>query len=107
MLPVSIRTPWTCCSNMIGRERAVLIGDRGRITTGSLLLEDVDRAAPSALNLEVKAGCTVRQMEKKLIFRTLREVDDNRTQAAELLGISIRTLRNKLQEYKQTASGAG
>jgi DNA-binding protein Fis len=40
-------------------------------------------------------------MEKKLITQTLQEVDDNRTRAAELLGISIRTLRNKLKEYKQ------
>jgi DNA-binding NtrC family response regulator len=39
-------------------------------------------------------------MEKELIFRTLEDVNDNRTQAAELLGISIRTLRNKLSEYK-------
>ena len=83
-------------------ERAVLISDGGSILSEYLLLEAADGATPSSLNLEVKSGCTVRQMEKKLIFKTLREVDDNRTQAAELLGISIRTLRNKLQEYKQT-----
>jgi DNA-binding protein Fis len=44
---------------------------------------------------------TVREMEKKLITKTLQDVDDNRTRASELLGISIRTLRNKLKEYKQ------
>jgi DNA-binding NtrC family response regulator len=46
-------------------------------------------------------------MEKKLIFKTLKEVDDNRTQAAELLGISIRTLRNKLHEYKAETADTG
>jgi two-component system response regulator FlrC len=43
-------------------------------------------------------------MEKDLIMRTLDAVDGNRTQAAGLLGISIRTLRNKLKEYA-TAPG--
>jgi DNA-binding protein Fis len=38
-----------------------------------------------------------------LIFQTLKEVNDNRTRAAKLLGISIRTLRNKLREYKDNA----
>jgi DNA-binding NtrC family response regulator len=88
-------------------ERAVLIGQGPDVKPEHLLLDaSVDRPSFSH-NLEISAGCTVRQMEKKLIFRTLREVDDNRTQAAELLGISIRTLRNKLHEYKAETSSAG
>ena len=51
--------------------------------------------------MRIRAGRTVRAMEKELIFRTLADVNDNRTQAAELLGISIRTLRNKLREYRE------
>ena len=50
-------------------------------------------------NIRLPVGTTVRQMEEILIHRTLNEVNGNRTRAAELLGISIRTLRNKLNEY--------
>jgi two-component system response regulator FlrC len=39
-------------------------------------------------------------MEKKLILKTLEGLEGNRTHAAKALGISIRTLRNKLKEYK-------
>jgi DNA-binding protein Fis len=46
------------------------------------------------------AGMTVSQVERELIFKTLEHTHDNRTQAAHLLGISIRTLRNKLHEYR-------
>ncbi|MBF0448597.1 MAG: sigma-54-dependent Fis family transcriptional regulator [Magnetococcales bacterium] len=49
--------------------------------------------------IRLPVGTTVRQMEEILIHRTLNEVNGNRTRAAELLGISIRTLRNKLNEY--------
>ena len=48
----------------------------------------------------VQAGATVREMEKELILATLQRTDGNRTEAAKLLGISLRTLRNKLNEYK-------
>jgi len=44
-------------------------------------------------------GATIHEMEKNLILSTLKRVDGNRTKAATLLGISIRTLRNKLNEY--------
>ena len=86
-------------------ERAVLISGGGIILPEHLLLDLSEHDSESSAIFPVKAGYTVREMEQKLIFRTLKDVNDNRTQAAELLGISIRTLRNKLREYKQEAMG--
>jgi DNA-binding NtrC family response regulator len=43
----------------------------------------------------------LRDMERKLISKALEKTQGNRTHAAKILGISIRTLRNKLNEYKQ------
>jgi two-component system response regulator FlrC len=43
-------------------------------------------------------------MEKELIMKTLEEVSGNKTKAAYSLGISIRTLRNKLNEYNSADS---
>jgi DNA-binding NtrC family response regulator len=48
-------------------------------------------------------GRTVDEVERDLILETLKHCHGNRTHAANLLGISIRTLRNKLNEY--TAAG--
>ena len=44
-------------------------------------------------------GRTVADVERDLILETLDHVLGNRTHAANILGISIRTLRNKLNEY--------
>ncbi len=82
-------------------ERAVLISNGPKLLPEHLFLDvdEFDDAAQPAISIQ--AGMTVKEMEKKLITKTLSDVDDNRTRAAELLGISIRTLRNKLKEYKQ------
>ncbi len=77
-------------------ERAVLLCKGNLITQEYLFIEAIVEEIKSS----VKAGVTVREMEKKLIFNTLEQVNGNRTKAAELLGVSIRTLRNKLNEYK-------
>lgn len=45
------------------------------------------------------AGTTMREMERQLIQKTLENTGGNRTHAARLLGISLRTLRNKLNEF--------
>lgn len=55
--------------------------------------------AGAAAGLVLRSGTTVQEMERMLILETLRSTNQNRTQAAKLLGISIRTLRNKLHEY--------
>ncbi len=46
------------------------------------------------------AVLTIAELEKQAILAALRQTAGNRTKAAEVLGISIRTLRNKLQEYR-------
>jgi len=81
-------------------ERAILISNGTRLLPEHLFLDPADTANHSQPTLSIKSGMTVREMEKQLITQTLQEVRDNRTRAAELLGISIRTLRNKLKEYK-------
>ena len=44
-------------------------------------------------------GHTVADVERELILETLKRCHGNRTHAANILGISIRTLRNKLHDY--------
>ncbi len=50
--------------------------------------------------IELRAGASVQEMERKLIELTLEETGGNKTHAARMLGISLRTLRNKLNEYQ-------
>ncbi len=54
-------------------------------------------SAPTAS--AVFAGAPIRQMERTHLENTLAMTQGNRTQAAELLGISIRTMRNRIREY--------
>lgn len=49
----------------------------------------------------LRAGTSVSEMERRLIELTLEETDGNKTHAAKMLGISLRTLRNKLNEYDE------
>jgi two-component system response regulator FlrC len=94
-------------------ERAAIVARYGIIEPAHFLLEEAAGLepgpqfdAPGALsrrpageNMPV-GTVSVRDMEEQLIFKTLRQVNDNRTQAAKLLGISVRTLRNKLKQYR-------
>jgi two-component system response regulator FlrC len=80
-------------------ERAVLLAGQDTILPDHLFLEEEHH--DQERSNRIRPGLTVKEMERKLIFKTLEEVSDNRTHAAEMLGISIRTLRNKLREYKE------
>ena len=54
---------------------------------------------PQATSAGAVAGTPIRQVERLHLENTLALTDGNRTHAAEMLGISLRTLRNKIREY--------
>ncbi len=84
-------------------ERAVLLSSRR-----TLEIEDfsrpTERGAEPAQKIEAgSSSLCLKDMEQRLISRALEKTEGNRTHAAKILGISIRTLRNKLNEYKKEA----
>ncbi|MBM3813283.1 MAG: sigma-54-dependent Fis family transcriptional regulator [Acidimicrobiia bacterium] len=88
-------------------ERAVILAGSGNLSTRHLPQgfgggEGVMPAAtvgggPDGITIPV--GSTVEQAEKALILLTLAHTKNNKTRAAEMLGISLKTLFNKLKEY--------
>jgi DNA-binding NtrC family response regulator len=93
-------------------ERAVILAGLGEIrpehlprfaiTPAGIPVQPAD--APLA-SLSFSVGSTVAQAERILIEATMRHTDGNRTRAAAILGISIKTLFNKLKEYESSAQG--
>ncbi len=57
--------------------------------------------ASVANTVKVEVGTTVDEAERLLIVKTLASTNNNKTRAAEILGISLKTLHNKLKEYGQ------
>jgi two-component system response regulator FlrC len=78
-------------------QRAVFLCKGEFIHTEDLLLDDV--AATTWINGNLK------DMEKELILQTLKDVSGNKTKAARILGVSVRTIRNKLNEYGKNFPG--
>jgi two-component system response regulator FlrC len=64
-------------------------------------------ATPEAKPVSALVGRRVDEVERDLILETLTHCLGNRTRAAEILGISIRTLRNKLHEYRAQGVAIG
>ncbi len=86
--------------------RAVLLAAGEAIEPEAIRLPDgsqMRRAAPTESEgaPEAMVGRTVAQVEQDLILQTLDHCLGNRTHAANILGISIRTLRNKLKQYSE------
>ncbi len=78
-------------------ERSVLLTKGPHIDADDILIKNYKESYPED---SFRAGMTVAEVEKQLIIKTLEYTAQNRTHAAQLLGISIRTLRNKLKEYR-------
>src|SRR5262252_7868351 len=58
-------------------------------------------------SIRVGVGTTVGEAERLLIIKTLESTNNNKTRAAEILGISLKTLHNKLKEYGSAAAADG
>lgn len=92
-------------------ERAIIVCEGSVIETRHLP-PGFGQVTPKPPVLEANAvrlgvGTTVGEAERLLIMKTLESTNNNKTRAAEILGISLKTLHNKLKEYSQEqASGA-
>lgn len=82
-------------------ERAVVLARELAIHKSDVMLEGVAIEQDGLGAGESFGPVTVAELEKRHIMQTLNELGFNRTKAAERLGISIRTLRNKLNEYRE------
>lgn len=78
-------------------EHSVAMDYSEQIEANHLFIEAGDRNASSPLYRSI----TLKELEKEHILRTLDQYNNNRTRAAKALGITVRTLRNKLKEYQQ------
>ena len=58
---------------------------------------------PSIQSAGLTAGMTVDEAERKLIELTLAHTNDNKTRAAEILGVTVKTLHNKLKRFRREA----
>ncbi len=91
-------------------ERAVIVCE-GRMVEPKHLPPGFGAVIPRAPVQEANAirlgvGTTVEEAERLLILKTLESTNNNKTRAAEVLGISLKTLHNKLKEYGQSGGSA-
>jgi DNA-binding NtrC family response regulator len=61
--------------------------------------QGLESSAQDGSVVTVRVGATVSEAERLLILRTLEVTGQNKTRAAEILGVSLKTLHNKLKEY--------
>ncbi|MCD6441185.1 MAG: sigma-54-dependent Fis family transcriptional regulator [Candidatus Marinimicrobia bacterium] len=80
-------------------ERAIIYSGKDEILTLEYfsIEQDLDSVDSNSFD---KTLMSIAEMEKRLIFNTLKSTNNNRTQAASILDISVRTLRNKIHQYE-------
>ncbi len=90
--------PWPGNVRELGNiiERTIVLTEHSLIAPDDLHLTPLSCPVPA---LPPSTNLTLHEMEKQLILKTLEAHKNNRTQTALALGISVRTLRNKLHEY--------
>jgi DNA-binding NtrC family response regulator len=84
-------------------ERAVIICSGEAIERHHLAPYPLDQRARarSEDTITLPVGTPIEEVERQMILRTLQKTDNNKTRAAELLQISLKTLHNKLRAYRE------
>ncbi|MGH9397293.1 MAG: sigma-54-dependent transcriptional regulator [Terriglobia bacterium] len=77
--------------------RAIALSSSGCVDVDAF--EGLEFKPSPAASGSLEAGLTLRDAERELLTRTLEATSGNRTRAAAMLGISLRTIRNKIREY--------
>jgi two-component system response regulator HydG len=85
-------------------ERAVVLAEGTVIGVGDLPLEEDGHATASSVRIP---GATMEQIEREAILKTLEACDGSTTRAAEVLGISVRTIQYRLHQYGRARQPAG
>ena len=94
-------------------ERAVILAPDGGFIDSAQLPPSFGKAvslpvpASDGNSVSVRVGSTVGEAERLLILRTLEFTNQNKTRAAEILGVSLKTLHNKLKEYENQRESGG
>ena len=73
-----------------------------RPVAADAVIAEAQRMLDARKTVQVEVGTTVDEAERQLILKTLESTHNNKTKAAEILGISAKTLQNKLKEYSST-----
>src|ERR1700738_4644193 len=91
-------------------ERVILVCDGALVETNHLPpgfgQSSLRSSAEDSDTVRLGVGTTVEEAERLLILKTLEATNNNKTRAAELLAISLKTLHNKLKEYGNAAADA-
>jgi DNA-binding NtrC family response regulator len=82
--------------------QAVVLVEGDMLTERDLFLDDAPSVIAPAPAAQFEPGLPLREVERRHILRTLQRVHGNRTEAAKLLGISVRCLQYKLKAYAQS-----
>ncbi len=81
-------------------ERALIVS-RGPLITIADLPPELRTVARQDLNFQVRVGSSLDQVERELIYKTIEFASGNKTRAAEMLGVSLKTLYNRLERYEE------
>src|SRR4030095_16295253 len=84
-------------------ERSLIVCDKDLIEDKHLPVLEQREVSPSSNSVAIPVGTTVAEAEKQLIYKTLEFTENNKTRAAEILGVSLKTLHNKLNLYDAEA----